>query len=125
MLCFSNYSTKSKYCGNSNKLVIGKIKDETRGIAIEEFVGLKQKISWFLVDKSEHKKSKVVMKMLLQQYVIMDINMYYWIINVEDPHWIVFKVKTIVLEHTKSVKFHCLVLMTKYTLKTVDVIDLN
>ena len=45
MLCFSNYSTKSKYCGNSNKLVIGKIKDETRGIAIEAFVGLKQKIS--------------------------------------------------------------------------------
>ena len=67
MICFSNYSTKSKYCGNSNKLVIGKIKDETRGIAIEEFVGLKQKTSWLLVDKSEHKKSKVEMKILLQQ----------------------------------------------------------
>ena len=28
MFSFSNYSTKSKYYNNSNKLVIGKIKDE-------------------------------------------------------------------------------------------------
>ena len=44
MFDFSNYSTKSKYCDNSNKLVIGKMKDETAGIAIEEFVGLKPNI---------------------------------------------------------------------------------
>ena len=41
---FSNYSTKSKYYDNSNKLAIGKMKDETGGIAIEEFVGLKPKM---------------------------------------------------------------------------------
>ena len=35
MFDFSNYSTKSKYCDNSNKLVIGKMKDETGGVAIE------------------------------------------------------------------------------------------
>ena len=29
MLGFSNYSTKSKYYDNSNKLNIGKMKDET------------------------------------------------------------------------------------------------
>ena len=40
MFDFSNYSTKSKYYDNSNKLVIGKMKDETRGTVIEEFVGL-------------------------------------------------------------------------------------
>ena len=40
MFDFSNYSTKSKYYDNSNKLVIGKMKDETRGAVIEEFVGL-------------------------------------------------------------------------------------
>ena len=34
---FSNYSTKSKY-DNSNKLVVGKVKDETAGVVIEEFV---------------------------------------------------------------------------------------
>ena len=35
---FSNYSTKSKYYDNSNKLVVGKVKDETAGVVIEEFV---------------------------------------------------------------------------------------
>ena len=41
---FGNYSTKSKYYDNSNKLVIGKMKDETAGIAIKEFVGLRPKM---------------------------------------------------------------------------------
>ena len=42
---FGNYSTSwLKYYGNSNTLVIGKMKDEIRVIAIEEFVGLKPKI---------------------------------------------------------------------------------
>ena len=34
----SNYSTKSKYNDNSNKLIIGKRKDETGVVATEEFV---------------------------------------------------------------------------------------
>ena len=38
MFDFSNYSTKSKYYHNSNKLVNGKMKDETAGVAIKEFV---------------------------------------------------------------------------------------
>ena len=37
MFHFSNYSTKSKYYDNSNKLVVGKMKDKTAGVAIEEF----------------------------------------------------------------------------------------
>ena len=36
------------------------MKDETRGVAIEEFVRLKPKIYSFLVDNSEHKKAKGV-----------------------------------------------------------------
>ena len=59
MFDFSNYSTKSKYDDNSNKLVIGKMKDETGSIAIGEFVGLKPKIYSFLVDDNEHKKAKM------------------------------------------------------------------
>ena len=47
---FSNYSTKSKDYDDTNKLVIRKIKDETGGAAIEEFVGLKPKMYSFLVD---------------------------------------------------------------------------
>ena len=48
---------------DSNKLVIGKMKDETGGVAIEEFGGLKPKMYLFLVgDNSEHKKTKDVNK---------------------------------------------------------------
>ena len=60
MFDFSNYSTKSKYYDNSNKLVIGKMKDESGDVAIEEFVGLKPKMYSFLVDNSENKKAKGV-----------------------------------------------------------------
>ena len=44
MFDFSNYWTKWKYYDDSNKLIIGKMKDETGGAAIEEFVGLKAKM---------------------------------------------------------------------------------
>ena len=59
MFDFSNYQTKSKYYDNSNKLVIGKAKDETGGVAIKEFAGLKPNMYLYLVgDNSEHKKVK-------------------------------------------------------------------
>ena len=63
MFDFSNYSTRSKYCDKSNKLGVSKMKDETTGVAIEEFVRLKPKIYLLLVDdNSEHKKAKDVNK---------------------------------------------------------------
>ena len=59
MFDFRNYSCKSKCYNDSNKLVINKMKDETAGVAIEEFVVLKPKMCSFLVDdNSEHKKAK-------------------------------------------------------------------
>ena len=52
-----------KILWNSNKLVIGKIKDETAGVAIEGFVELKPKVYLYLEDdNSEHKKAKLVNK---------------------------------------------------------------
>ena len=51
-----------KYYDNSKKLVIGKMKDETEGVAIEEFVRLKTKIYSFLIDNSAHKKAKDMYK---------------------------------------------------------------
>ena len=43
--------------------MVGKIEDETVGIATEEFVGLKQKMYLYLVDgNSKHKKAKGVNK---------------------------------------------------------------
>ena len=59
---FSNYLTKSNFHDNSNKLVNRKLKDETGGVAIEEFIGLKPQIYSLLVDNSEHKKAKGVNK---------------------------------------------------------------
>ena len=59
---FSNYSSKSKYYDNSNKLAIGNMKDETGGVAIEEFVGLKPKMYSFLIDNGEHKNSNYANK---------------------------------------------------------------
>ena len=59
---FRNYLTKSKYYDDSNKLVIGKMKDEFGGVAVQELVGLKPKIYSFLVHNNEHKKAKGVNK---------------------------------------------------------------
>ena len=58
MFDFSNYLAKLKYCDNANKLVIEKMKNETGGVAIEEYVGLNPKMYSFLVKNSEHKKAK-------------------------------------------------------------------
>ena len=62
MFDFSNYSTKSKYYDDSDRLVIGKIKDETGGVAIEKFLELKPKMYSFLVENNEPKKAKDVNK---------------------------------------------------------------
>ena len=58
MFDYSNSSTKSMRYDNSNKLVIGKMKDETGGVAIEEFVRLKPKMYSFLVIIVNIKKQK-------------------------------------------------------------------
>ena len=48
--------------------MVGKMEDETAGVAIEEFVGLKPKMYSYLVDDlSEPKKEKGVKKTLLRQ----------------------------------------------------------
>ena len=49
MFDFTNYSTKSKYYDDSNKLVIRKMKDETGRVAIEEFVRLNPKMHSFFL----------------------------------------------------------------------------
>ena len=59
MFDFCKYSPKSEYYDDSNKLVIGKIKHKTSGVAVEECVRLKGKMYSFLVDNnSEHLKNK-------------------------------------------------------------------
>ena len=63
MFAFNNYSNKRKCFNDSNKLVVGKMKDETVGVGFGEFVGLQPKMHSYLVDdNSEHKKAKSVNK---------------------------------------------------------------
>ena len=58
---FTNCSTKSKYNDNSNKLVFGKMKDETVDVSIEELARLNPKMYFYLVDdNSEHKTGKSI-----------------------------------------------------------------
>ena len=49
MFHFSNYSAELKYY-DSNKYVVGKMKDERAGVVTKEFVGLKPKMYSFLID---------------------------------------------------------------------------
>ena len=47
MFHFSNYSDNKKYYDESNKLVVDKMKDETSGVTIKDFFGLKLKMYSF------------------------------------------------------------------------------
>ena len=68
MFGFSNFSAELKYYDDSNKLMVGKMKDEISGAAIKEFVGLKLKMYSFLVDdSSEHKNAKGVNKNVVEK----------------------------------------------------------
>ena len=57
------YLAKSNYYYDSNRLLVGKTKQQTAGVANEEFVILKPKMYSLLVDNSsEYKKAKGVSK---------------------------------------------------------------
>ena len=59
MFDFSNHPSKSKHDDDSNKVVVGKSKDETC-VTIANFFVLKPKMCLFLLDdSSEHKTQKV------------------------------------------------------------------
>ena len=70
---FSEYPDDHKLYDQTNKKVIGKFKDETNGIPIREFVGLRSKMYAFnlLEDKKEidYKKLKGVKKTTVKQEV--------------------------------------------------------
>ena len=120
---FSNYSTKSKYYHNSNKLVIGKMKDETGGVLIEEFVGLKPKMYSFLVDNNEHTKASGVNRNIV---ATISHNKYKNVLLSKKclRHSMNrIQSKDHKIGTYKSTRFLCLTLMIKYTSKTMDVLD--
>ena len=56
---FSNYPVNSKYHDPANGSVLGKMKDEFKGVPISEFIGLKSKMySLISVDDEEVGKQK-------------------------------------------------------------------
>ena len=55
---FSNYSKDSKFFDETNKKVIGKMKDEFGGVIVVEFVGLKSKM---------YSMKKLMVKNVIQQ----------------------------------------------------------
>ena len=58
---FSNFSKDSKFCNETNKKVVGKMKDEFGGVIVEEFVGLKSKMySMKKIDGKEYNTAKGV-----------------------------------------------------------------
>ena len=67
-----------------------KMQDKIRSVAIQGFIGLKPEMHSFLPhDISEHKKAKGAnINVVATIWVVMNINMYCWIINVWDIQWI-------------------------------------
>ena len=59
MFDFSSCSAESTSY-DSNKLVVGNMKDETGGVTIKEFAGSKSKMYFLAGDNSKHKKAKGV-----------------------------------------------------------------
>ena len=67
---FSNYPKKHPLFSTNNKQVLGKMKDETEGKPIKEFVGLRSKMYSFLcVDNEEKKRAKGVRKATLKKHI--------------------------------------------------------
>ena len=61
----SDYPKGSKFYDNTNKKVIGKFKDESGGIPIKEFIGLRSKLySYIKDDEQKNKTAKGIKKML-------------------------------------------------------------
>ena len=58
----SNYSETHFLFSETNKKVLGKMKDETGGIPIEEFVGLRPKMYSLMYNGVEKKRAKGVKK---------------------------------------------------------------
>ena len=105
-------------------LVVGKMKDETAGVATEEFVRLKRKMYSYLVDdNSEDKKAKSVninVVVTIGQNEYKDV-----LLNKKCLRDLMIRIQN--KDHRtgtyESAIFLCLALMIKYTSKTMDVID--
>ena len=66
----SNYPTTSELFSLDNKAVLGKFKNETKGVEISEFIGLRSKMySILLADKSEKNATAGVRRCVAKRYL--------------------------------------------------------
>ena len=119
------YSNKSKYHDNSSKLVVDKMKNETAGVAIEEFFELKPKMYSYLVDGNrEHKKTKGIKKSIIA--IIINHNEYQDVLlNKKCLRYSINRIQS--KDHRIGTyeisKFFVLAVMIKYTSRTMDAMD--
>ena len=92
----SKYSKSSKFYFDKNKLVIGKMKDETAGIPITEFIGLKPKMYSYKVEKQTDKiKHTKKLKGITKSVIKKDINHNNYLSVLETNSVMWHKMKTI------------------------------
>ena len=72
---FSNYSKDSKFFDETNKKVIGKMKDEFGGVIVIEFAGLKWKM--YSMKKKMMVKNVIQQKEWVSQLSLMNSKMFY------------------------------------------------
>jgi hypothetical protein len=68
----SNYPVEHPIYSTVNKKVLGKMKDETAGEPIEEFVGLRAKLYAYRVGGSDEKKAKGVTKSVIKKTIALE-----------------------------------------------------
>ena len=66
---FSDYPKVSGMFSEVNKKVLGKMKDETAGVPIQEFVGLRAKVYSILYNGEEMKRAKGIKKYVVKKYL--------------------------------------------------------
>ena len=82
MFDLSNYSKDLKFFDETNKKVIGKMKDEFGGVIVIEFVGLKSKNAFY--EKKLMVKNGIQEKESVSQRSLINLRMFYLMIKLLD-----------------------------------------
>jgi hypothetical protein len=99
---FSEYPKDHPLYSPDNCAVIGKMKDETKGVAINEFVGLKPKMYATKTDQKEDKKAKGVQKVVVKKDICFE------------------DYKTVLFEHTVLTREQNTIRSSKHNLYTIN-----
>ena len=107
---FRNFSNDFKFYDNQNKMVAGKMKVVNKGIPITKFVGLKSKMHSMLSDNGQESNTAKGVNTATEFNEFKDTLFNKKVLRQKMKR---IQSKNINLEHTKSTKNHCRVLMTK------------